>query len=140
MLAVVPPQPLPRPFNQQLVEGGAADVLPPVHLDELGIGTLKAVLSWFKDLRLVDANPFADVAQPEMDRHEVNYVKQSDRTALSCGWRTAPSATHSCLRIATPIWMPVSRQFPASPNRGLVVLGCLSCGRERARCPELTRN
>ncbi len=40
--------------------------------------TLKAVFRWFKDLRLVEANPFAQVAQPEMDRHEVKYVKQDD--------------------------------------------------------------
>lgn len=42
------------------------------------IRTLKAVFGWFQQLRLVDANPFAKVAPPEMDRHEVKYVKQED--------------------------------------------------------------
>jgi integrase len=40
--------------------------------------TLKAIFSWFKKLRLVDASPFANVSQPEMDRHEVKYVRQED--------------------------------------------------------------
>ncbi len=42
------------------------------------IRTLKAVFGWFEHLRLVDENPFAKVTQPELDRHEVNYVKQED--------------------------------------------------------------
>lgn len=42
------------------------------------IRTLKAVFGWFKGLRLVDANPFDDVAPPELDRHEVKYVKEGD--------------------------------------------------------------
>ncbi len=42
------------------------------------IRTLKAIFGWFKQLHLVNVNPFANVAQPEMDRHEVKYVKQDD--------------------------------------------------------------
>jgi integrase len=42
------------------------------------IRTLKAIFGWFKQLRLVDANPFADIEQPEMDRHEVKYVRSED--------------------------------------------------------------
>jgi integrase len=42
------------------------------------IRTLKAVFGWFKQLRLVDANPFANVEQPELDRPEVKYVRQDD--------------------------------------------------------------
>lgn len=42
------------------------------------IRTLKAVFGWFKNLRLVDANPFEHVAAPEMDRHEVKYVREGD--------------------------------------------------------------
>ncbi len=44
------------------------------------IRTLKAVFAWFKTLRLVDANPFENVAPPELDRHEVKYVKEGDIT------------------------------------------------------------
>jgi integrase len=40
--------------------------------------TLKAVFSWFVDLRLMSRNPFENIEQPEMDRHEVKYVKQED--------------------------------------------------------------
>lgn len=42
------------------------------------IRSLKAVFGWFKSLRLVDANPFEDVAAPKLDRHEVKYVRQED--------------------------------------------------------------
>jgi integrase len=42
------------------------------------IRTLKATFSWFKSLRLVDANPFEKVTGPELDRHEVKYVKPGD--------------------------------------------------------------
>ena len=42
------------------------------------IRTLKAVFGWFKRLRLTDANPFEKVEAPEMDRHEVKYVKEKD--------------------------------------------------------------
>jgi integrase len=58
------------------------------------IRTLKAVFGWFKELRLVDANPFEGVAQPELDRHEVKYVREGDISAFfvwlegRCpGWR-----------------------------------------------------
>lgn len=40
--------------------------------------TLKAVFSWFVDLHLLPGNPFDNVEQPEMDRHEVKYVKRED--------------------------------------------------------------
>jgi site-specific recombinase XerD len=46
------------------------------------IRTLKALFGWFKELHLVDANPFENVALPEMDRHEVKYVKQADLGAF----------------------------------------------------------
>jgi site-specific recombinase XerD len=42
------------------------------------IRTLKAVFAWFKTLRLVETNPFETIAAPELDRHEVKYVKQGD--------------------------------------------------------------
>lgn len=42
------------------------------------IRTLKAVFRWFQELRLVDANPFEKVTAPEMDRHEVKYIRQTD--------------------------------------------------------------
>lgn len=42
------------------------------------IRTLKAVFAWLVKLRLVDANPFAAVAPPELDRHEVKYVREGD--------------------------------------------------------------
>jgi integrase len=40
--------------------------------------TLKAVFTWFKKLRLVEGNPFEGVAQPELDRHEVKFVRETD--------------------------------------------------------------
>jgi integrase len=40
--------------------------------------TLKAVFSWFKQLKLVEANPFAEVEQPDLDKHEVKYVRADD--------------------------------------------------------------
>jgi integrase len=40
--------------------------------------TLKAVFGWFVDMHLVTGNPFDKVEQPEMDRHEVKYVKRED--------------------------------------------------------------
>jgi integrase len=40
--------------------------------------TLKALFGWFVKLRLVDANPFEKVEQPELDRHEVKYVREGD--------------------------------------------------------------
>ncbi len=40
--------------------------------------TLKAVFSWFVDMRLLEKNPFDNVEQPEMDCHEVKYVKPDD--------------------------------------------------------------
>jgi integrase len=46
------------------------------------IRTLKAVFAWFKHLRLVDANPFDKVELPELDRHEVKYVRQGDISAF----------------------------------------------------------
>jgi site-specific recombinase XerD len=42
------------------------------------IRTLKAIFGWFERLGLVNANPFAEVEQPELDKHEVKYVRQSD--------------------------------------------------------------
>jgi integrase len=39
---------------------------------------LKAAFMWFKKLGLVDANPFENVSQPELDRHEVKYVRPGD--------------------------------------------------------------
>ena len=44
--------------------------------------TLKAAFGWLKELRLVDQNPFENVAQPEMDRHEVKYVREGDVSAF----------------------------------------------------------
>jgi integrase len=49
------------------------------------IRTLKAVFTWFKNLRLVDANPFAGVTGPDLDRHEVRYVRPGDVTDFF-GW------------------------------------------------------
>ena len=40
--------------------------------------TLKAAFGWFKQLRLVSANPFESVALPDLDRREVKYVRQAD--------------------------------------------------------------
>ncbi len=58
------------------------------------IRTLKATFGWFKKLRLVDANAFKDIAAPEMDRHEVKYVREGDISAFFVwldahypGWR-----------------------------------------------------
>jgi integrase len=42
------------------------------------IRTLKAVFGWFKSLRLVDTNSFGSVTGPELDRHEVKYVREGD--------------------------------------------------------------
>jgi integrase len=42
------------------------------------IRTLKAIFGWFVSLRLLDANPFEKVALPELDRHEVKYVREGD--------------------------------------------------------------
>lgn len=42
------------------------------------IRTLKAVFGWFLKLKLVNGNPFEKVDQPELDRHEVKYVRQAD--------------------------------------------------------------
>jgi integrase len=42
------------------------------------IRTLKAVFGWFVSLQLLDANPFEKIEQPELDRHEVKYVRQGD--------------------------------------------------------------
>ena len=39
---------------------------------------LKAAFGWFKQLRLVEANPFENVTAPELDRHEVKFVSQAD--------------------------------------------------------------
>jgi integrase len=44
--------------------------------------TLKAVFGWFVSLRLVNANPFEKVAPPELDRHEVKYVRKEDTAAF----------------------------------------------------------
>jgi len=56
--------------------------------------TLKAVFGWFIDLHLMEKNPFENVEQPEMDRHEVKYVKAEDLTHFFtwlegryAGWR-----------------------------------------------------
>ncbi len=46
------------------------------------IRTLKAVFGWFKQIRLVDANPFEKIDPPELDRHEVKYVQQGDIKAF----------------------------------------------------------
>jgi len=46
------------------------------------IRSLKAVFGWFLQLKLVNANPFEKVAPPELDRHEVKYVKQEDLGAF----------------------------------------------------------
>ncbi|HVS39667.1 MAG TPA: hypothetical protein VMS17_29190 [Gemmataceae bacterium] len=42
------------------------------------IRTLKALFGWFKKIRVVDSNPFEDVTAPELDRHEVKYVREGD--------------------------------------------------------------
>jgi integrase len=42
------------------------------------IRSLKAVFGWFKQLHLVDENPFEGIEQPEMDRCEVKYVRPED--------------------------------------------------------------
>src|SRR5579884_1478499 len=39
---------------------------------------LKAAFTWFVRLRLAEANPFEKVTFPELDRHEVKYVRQED--------------------------------------------------------------
>jgi site-specific recombinase XerD len=49
------------------------------------VRTLKAVFSWLLRLRLVESNPFEKVEQPELDRHEVKYVRQGDVDAFF-GW------------------------------------------------------
>ena len=56
--------------------------------------TLKAVFGWFVDMHLLSGNPFEHVEQPEMDRHEVKYVKREDLLAFLAwleiryaGWR-----------------------------------------------------
>jgi integrase len=49
------------------------------------IRTLKAVFAWFKSLRLVDENPFEHVSAPELDRHEVKFVRTGDVSAFY-GW------------------------------------------------------
>jgi site-specific recombinase XerD len=46
------------------------------------IRTLKAVFGWFKQMRLVEANPFEKITPPEVDRHEVHYVRQGDIAAF----------------------------------------------------------
>jgi integrase len=46
------------------------------------IRTLKAVFGWFVSLRLLEANPFENVAAPELDRHEVKYVREGDVSAF----------------------------------------------------------
>ncbi len=46
------------------------------------IRSLKAIFGWFKSLRLVDTNPFAGVTGPELDRHEVKYVREGDVQAF----------------------------------------------------------
>src|SRR5262249_6914770 len=42
------------------------------------VRTLKATFGWLKELKLVDANPFDAVSLPQLDRHEVKYVRQAD--------------------------------------------------------------
>ena len=44
--------------------------------------SLKAVFGWLASLRLVNANPFEKVAPPELDRHEVKYVRKEDTAAF----------------------------------------------------------
>src|SRR5205823_5428439 len=39
---------------------------------------LKAVFTWFSKLGLMEANPFAKVELPDLDRHEVKYVRPED--------------------------------------------------------------
>jgi integrase len=39
---------------------------------------LKASFGWLRKLQLVDSNPFEHVTLPELDRHEVKYVRQED--------------------------------------------------------------
>lgn len=46
------------------------------------IRTLKAVFGWFLQLKLVNDNPFEKITGPELDRHEVKYVKQDDLGAF----------------------------------------------------------
>ena len=49
------------------------------------VRTLKAAFAWFLSLRLVEANPFEKVTPPELDRHEVKYVRPADVEELSEG-------------------------------------------------------
>lgn len=39
---------------------------------------LKASFGWFVRLQVVDSNPFENVELPELDRHEVKYVREED--------------------------------------------------------------
>lgn len=66
--------------KQKLKEGEQAEAFPrkAKSLDSR-IRTLKAVFAWFKTpLLFVSTNPFENVSQPELDRNEVKYVRQSD--------------------------------------------------------------
>ncbi len=40
--------------------------------------TLKAVFGWFVEMHLLEGNSFDNVEQPELDRHEVKYVKPEE--------------------------------------------------------------
>jgi integrase len=42
------------------------------------VRSVKATFAWFKRLKMVDKNAFEEVPQPELDRHEVRYVKAED--------------------------------------------------------------
>jgi integrase len=42
------------------------------------IRMLKAAFGWFVKLRLASSNPFEKVTPPELDRHEVKFVRQED--------------------------------------------------------------
>jgi site-specific recombinase XerD len=59
-------------------KGDAKKRLPSVRSLDSRIRTLKAVFAWFKALRLVEESPFEKVTAPELDRHEVKYVRESD--------------------------------------------------------------
>jgi integrase len=78
------------------VKKGEAVVGQPRQIKSLDsrIRTLKAVFGWFLSLHLVNENPFEKITAPEMDRHEVKYVREGDTTAFFAwleerfpGWR-----------------------------------------------------
>ncbi len=68
-----------RPMQRSRTNGEAVRMFHrrPETLDSR-LRMLKASFGWFKRLHLVDANPFENVPLPELDRHEVKYVRQAD--------------------------------------------------------------